>query len=121
MRIEYKLPKRVRADSATSAIEPGDGPPRPSRLARLIALAHKLEARVQCGEVLDYRELARLAQISDSRLSQILILAQLAPEIQERLLFADESLNITEPDVRKIARHLKWDRQSQLFNSLRGR
>jgi hypothetical protein len=113
MRIEYRLLKKTPADSATSALLP-NGSPRPSRIARLIALAHKLERMVQTGEVRDYRELARVGQISDSRLSQILILAQLAPAIQEHFLFASplDDMSISERELREIARAVRWDRQA---------
>lgn len=120
MRIEYRLLKKTPADSSTSALLP-DTPPRPSRIARLIALAHKLERMVQAGEVRDYRELARVGQISDSRLSQILILAQLAPAIQEHFLCAAhiDDTSISEHDLREIARDVRWDLQVRRLAAFR--
>jgi hypothetical protein len=56
-------------------------------VARLVALAHRFEGMVQAGQVKDYRELARLAQVSTARVAQIIVLAQLAPRIQEYVLF----------------------------------
>jgi len=53
----------------------------------LVALAHWLEGMVESGQVKDYRELARLAQVSTARVAQIIVLAQLAPRIQEYVLF----------------------------------
>jgi hypothetical protein len=74
---------------------------------------------VQKGEVRDYGELARLGRISPARLSQILLLAQLAPVIQERILFlpAWEDGVISELELREIAREIRWDRQVQRFNT----
>ena len=39
------------------------------------------------GEVADYADLARLAHVSRARISQIMNLVLLAPDIQEALLF----------------------------------
>ena len=118
MKIEYRLPRRRGALHNTFALglptEPSGHPP---RVARLLALAHKLEGLVQSGQVADFVELARLGHISPARLSQILILAQLAPAIQECILFlpAWEDGSIAERDLREIAREVRWDRQQALF------
>jgi hypothetical protein len=43
-------------------------------------------------------------------------LLHLAPAIQEYLLFlTGETIPITGPDLRKIAREPRWDRQRELF------
>jgi hypothetical protein len=90
---------------------------RPPRIARLVALAHKLEDLVRSGAVSSYGELARLSHISPARLSQILILAQLAPPIQEYVLFftAHHDGVIAEVDLRRIARDPSWDGQREKF------
>ena len=93
---------------------------RPPRLARLVALAHRLEALVRSGEVKDYMELAELAHLSAARIAQIVILAQLAPEIQEYILFlsAEHARLIAERQLREIAREPRWDRQRAGFGEL---
>jgi len=93
---------------------------RPPRLARLVALAHRLEALVRSGEVKDYMELAELAHLSPARIAQIVILAQLAPEIQEYILFlsAEHAGLIAERQLREIAREAHWDRQRARFEGL---
>jgi hypothetical protein len=48
-----------------------------------MALAHHLERLVVPGMVKDYVELARLGQVSRARITQIMNLLLLAPEIQE--------------------------------------
>ena len=71
--------------------------------------------------VRSYRELAEAGHVSRARLSQILQLNHLAPEIQEQLLF----LPPTRPgsdrsggrQVRSLARLVDW-RQQQLFHAL---
>jgi hypothetical protein len=70
--------------------------------------------------VTDYVELAGLAHVSPARIAQIVIMAQLAPDIQEYVLFlSDEQAGrITEPELREIAQEPLWDRQRQLFQDV---
>jgi hypothetical protein len=122
--VEYNLPIPGAYRPRTLLAELGTPPRgRAPRVARLVALAHKLEELVRSGVVTSYGELARLGYISPARLSQILILAQLAPSIQECVLFlsADNEGVITELDLRKIAREPRWDRQRTQFERQLGR
>jgi len=84
MKITYLLPcgrgSQPRALMSEPAKEPSGKPP---RLARLVALAHKLDRLVRSGAVKDYAELAQLGHVSPARLSQIMLLLHLAPAIQE--------------------------------------
>jgi hypothetical protein len=75
---------------------------------------------VQSGQVKDYRELARLAKVSTARVAQIVILSQLAPQIQGYVLFlcAEHAGLITELQLREIAREPLWDRQLAQFARL---
>jgi hypothetical protein len=89
-------------------------------VARLVALSHKLEALVRSGRVKDYAELARLARVSPARIAQIVILGQLAPDIQEYILFLtlEDGMRLTEPKLRAIAREPRWDKQREQFERL---
>ena len=62
-------------------------PERVPRIARLLALAHKFQGMLDRGEVKSMAELARLGRVSRARITQIMDLLMLAPEIQEDLLF----------------------------------
>jgi hypothetical protein len=87
MTFEYKIP--TRRGGALPRLRPGraiEPVGRPPRLAHLVALAHRLEALVRSGQVKNYMELVELAHLSPARIAQIVILAQLAPEIQEYVL-----------------------------------
>jgi hypothetical protein len=66
------------------------------RVSRLMALAIKFERLVREGTVHTYRQLAEAGQISRARMSQIMHLSDLAPEIQEELLFLPKT--VTGPD-----------------------
>src|SRR5262249_48967171 len=57
------------------------------RIARLMALAIRFEQLVQTGQIEDYADLARLGHVSRARISQIMNLLLLPPDIQEELLF----------------------------------
>ena len=57
------------------------------RVARLLALAHRFDRLIAEGVVADYADLARLGQVSRARISQIMSLRNLAPDIQEAILF----------------------------------
>ena len=119
MTFDYKIPTRR---GALPPFRPVVNEPvgRPPRVARLIALAHKLEARVRFGEANDYAELAKLAHVSPARIAQVVILVQLAPDIQEYVLFlsAEHAGLISERELREIAREPLWDRQRALFQDL---
>jgi hypothetical protein len=52
-----------------------------------MALALRFELLVQSGTVRHYAELARLGQVSRARVTQIMNLLHLAPDIQEAILF----------------------------------
>jgi hypothetical protein len=90
---------------------------RAPRIARLLALAHRLDALVRSGAVSGYGELARMGHISPARLTQILVMLHLSPQIQEYVLFlsAGDARFVTESELRKIAREPRWDRQRELF------
>lgn len=70
----------------------GEAPPTPPpgrvpRVARLLALAHRFEALPRSGAVKDYADLARLGRVTRARLTQVMNLLLLAPDIQEQILF----------------------------------
>jgi hypothetical protein len=118
MKINFSVPFRRLPTVRTALAEPAPEPTgRASRIARLLALAHKLDAMVRSGEIRDYAQLARLGHISPARLTQIMLLLHLAPTIQEYVLFlsAADARFITELGLRKIAREPRWDRQRELF------
>ncbi len=121
MKIEFNIACRRKLPPPVFGIEPASEPPgRAPRIARLLALAHKLDGLVQASTVRDYAELARLGYVSKARVSQIMILLQLAPAIQEYVLFlsADEARFLTEQTLRTIAREPLWDHQRACLERL---
>ena len=56
------------------------------RVARLMALAIRFDQLIKDGTVTDQVELARLGRVSRARLTQIMNLLNLAPDLQEDVL-----------------------------------
>jgi hypothetical protein len=118
MKIDFTVPFRRALTAPPFSVEPRREPQgRAPRIARLPALAHKLDAMVRSGEISGYSQLARLGHISPARLTQILVLLHLAAAIQENILFLSiaDAQFIAEIGLRKIAREPRWDRQRALF------
>jgi len=110
-------------------LEPGAAPERPqlppgrvSRLARLMALAIKLDGLVRRGIVRDYAALARLGHVSRARITQIMNLLLLAPDIQEQLLFLPETPRGRDPihlrQLQPIALLPDWNDQRPRWRRL---
>lgn len=57
-----------------------------SRAARMLALAHHIERLVEAGELSGYAEAARALGLTQARLTQVMNLLLLAPEVQEQVL-----------------------------------
>ena len=120
-RMEQRLATLNRPGSRSdAATESGGG--RVPRVSRLMALAIKFERLVREGAVQNYRELADAGQISRARMSQIMRLSDLAPQIQEELLFLPKTMagpdRFTEKTLRQIASSIDWDWQTKQFRAL---
>lgn len=88
------------------------------RLTRLLALAHRWEHMIEHGVVADYAEIAATMGLSRARISQIMDLLYLAPEIQESILMMlDEGIQgLPERAVRRITKLPLWpDQHSELI------
>ena len=87
------------------------------RITRLLALAVKFEGLLQHGVVKDYAELARLGQVSRARVTQIMNLLSLAPDIQQQILsWAREApgrQSVRETSVRALSSEVIWSRQRE--------
>ena len=94
------------------------------RITRLLALAVKFDGLIQQGIVKDYAELARLGQISRARVTQIMNLVNLAPDIQEEILSWAGSgyskQHIRETSVRTLSAEVLWTRQREQWKNCGG-
>ena len=85
------------------------------RITQVLALAIHLESMIQSGEAKDYADLARLYCLCRERVSQIVRLNYLAPDIQIELLYLPAvpggRYPISETAARRIASILSWAKQ----------
>jgi hypothetical protein len=96
-------------------------PPRIPRITRLMALAIKFQDMIDQGEVRDYADIARLGLVTRARLTQIMNLTLLAPEIQESLLLGDAPPTAvgwsSEREVRRLVKTVVWRDQAALLRT----
>lgn len=115
------LIRRVAAERVVTDAPPRRGKPsppkepRPPRVAELLRKAQAWRAILESGEVANQAEIARREGVTRARVTQIMALLRLAPEVQHRVLEMPAVLGrkgINEHSLRPIAR-IK-DRAAQL-------
>lgn len=97
-------------------------PARVPRISKLMALAIRFDQLIRDGTVRDMSELARLAHVTQPRMTQIMNLLHLSPDIQEALLFvspaADGRETINEHALRRVTMCSNWSAQRVSFQDL---
>jgi hypothetical protein len=113
-----KLHRIQRGHGKAFVDRPPSPPPapvrRPARVAIMLALAHKIQDAIDRGVVRDCADVAMRLGLSRARISQLLDLILLAPDIQERLLdltSIDGLEPIAERTLRTLARAPSWAQQ----------
>ena len=114
----YGQPRRV---------QPGPTPKRTHartpRIAKLMALAIHFDDMVARGQIEDYATVARLGQVSRARVTQIVNLTLLAPDIQEEILFLPKTHGNRDPlnttVLQPLAREHDWQRQRAMWQELK--
>ena len=113
--------RRQRSDgsSGPESAPPPLPPGRVPRVARLMALAIRFEQLLRQGVVADYAALAHLGHVSRARVTQIMNLLCLAPDLQETLLLLPRTERGRDPiilrDLQPIAAVLDWREQRRLW------
>ena len=111
--------RKVMTDGPTPEPLPAGTVP---RVSRLMALAIRFERLIKEGEVTDQADLARLGNVSRARVTQIMNLLQLAPEIQEAILFLPLTVKgrdpIREHHIRPIAAEIEWRKQRRMWGDI---
>ena len=89
------------------------------RIAKLLALANRMQSMIESGEVDTFQQLAEIGRISQPRMSQIMSLLNLVPDIQEELLYLPEVVQgkaaIHERLLRPLTTELDWRVQRRLW------
>jgi hypothetical protein len=100
------------------AREPGRVP----RVARLAALAIRFEGLVRTGAVASYSEIATLGHVTRARISQVMNLLNLAPDILEAILHLPRTQSRRDPihlrQLQPIASIPDWREQRRLWQEL---
>jgi hypothetical protein len=125
--IEFQLNPTVRAVNRQERAEP-EAPPvrhrytRFPRIVQVMALAIHFQEMLERGEARDYADLARLGCVSRERISQIMMLRWLAPEIQQEVLGLPKTpggrFPVSETALRAVAKVVRWEEQRGRWEGL---
>jgi hypothetical protein len=114
--------RRGRRALCAEGEKPSLPPGRVPRVARLMALALRLQELVRTGQVRNYTELAALGHVTRARICQIMNLLHLAPDLQEALLFLPPTRRgrdaIILADLMPVAASFDWRKQRRLWRQL---
>jgi hypothetical protein len=115
LEIQFQLRKATRLSCQGTGASDRTRAGRLPRITQVFALAIHLEDMIRRGEAKDYADLARLSGLCRERISQIIRLTYLAPDIQVELLYLAPTPTgqypVSETTMRKIASLLSWDDQ----------
>ena len=95
---------------------------RPARVALMLALAHTLQGAIDKGIYESRAHMARQLGLTRARVTQLLGLLMLAPDIQEALLFMeaiDGSEPLSDRALRPLVQMSSWAEQRQAWQRLR--
>jgi hypothetical protein len=120
--VHFQARSRGRKELEVGASPSPTTPGRVPRVARLLALAHRLERLLRTGVVKDCTDAARLGHVTRARISQVMSLLYLAPDIQEQILFLPRIERgrdtVILRDLLPIAAAADWTRQRRLWRQL---
>lgn len=112
--------QKIQQGEQPAALPPGRLP----RIARLMALAIHFDDLLATGQVSNQAELARLGNVTRARLTQIMNLLLLAPDIQEQILemprIETGRAPITERELRGVAQTSNWREQRRSWSRIAG-
>jgi hypothetical protein len=126
-RVTLSIPIHLAAPTRRTVVRAGPKPARPAgriaRVARILAQAHHSQNLLDTGVVRTQMELAELTKLTTARITQIMNLLVLAPDIQEEILFmpavTKRAAPVTERDLRPLLKTLVWSEQRTQWEALR--
>src|SRR5579862_1476500 len=125
LEVRFSLRTKLRPAGEGNEQVPSRRAGRLPRITQALALAIHLEDMIRRGEAKDYADIARLSCLCRERISQIVRLNYLAPDIQVELLYLTPTTSgrfpIGEIALRKIASLLSWANQRREWNVLKQR
>ena len=118
----WRRKRQGRKVAREGAHPPTEAPAAIPRISRLMALAIRFDRLIRTGVVADQADLARFGYVTRARVTQIMNLLQLAPDIQEELLHlpitTKERDYIAERRVRPVVTIPDWRKQRKLWRKL---
>ena len=112
VRFKFAAPPKPAPGRAASKVVRSPKPRGPSRAARMLALAHYIERQIEDRAIPDYAAAARALGVTRARLTQIMNLLLLAPEIQKCIVTGE--LTLSERDLRRVSAEPDWHEQLAL-------
>lgn len=85
----------------------------PTAIARRLALAHHVEALIVNGELAGLADAARRLGLTRARMTQIVDMTLLAPEIQSAIALGEVSPS--DRQLRVVLNHATWNEQRRVF------
>ena len=112
-----------RRDAAKAVREKATQSGRIPRIAKLVALASWMQSMIESGQVESFQQLAEIGRIRQPRMTQIMSLLNLAPDIQEELLCLPEVIQgkavIHEQLLRPLTREMDWKVQRRMWGMIK--
>jgi hypothetical protein len=126
-RVTLSIPIHLATSTHRTVVREGPKPTRPTgriaRVSRLLALAYHFQDLLDTGVVRTQMELAALTKLTTARITQIMNLLFLAPDIQEEILFLPPATEgpapVTERELRPLLKTLVWSEQRERWAALR--
>jgi hypothetical protein len=117
--IQFQLrPHRAKEEKKGAVVSSGKLP----RIAEVLALAIGFDEMIRRGLAKDHSDLARLGCISKERVSQVMRLVWLAPDIQQEILTLPRTprgrFHVGEVALRHVASKMMWGEQREAWGRL---
>lgn len=124
-KIVFQGKAHKRRDAATAVREKAARSGRIPRIARLVALASRMQTMIESGQVDTFKQLAKIGRISQPSMTQIMSLLNLAPDIQEELFHLPEVMQGNAPIHEKLlgplTTEVDWRVQTKMLRRIRDR
>ncbi len=89
------------------------------KVAKLLVLAYQIEQAIEEGRAKDYVDVARQLGVTRARITQLVNLLTLAPDIQATILTEPHRIqHLGERQLRPITEEPEWRKQADMFRGL---
>lgn len=120
LEVQFQLRRRASAPEPPAVTTSAGQLP---QVTRVLALAVYFDEMIRTGDARDYADIGRLSCLCRERVSQVMRLLYLAPDIQVELLYLPPvplgRYPVSETSVRKIANLLSWADQRREWARLK--